>query len=70
MGNTGLEVEEVKVMAGRGLEESHPHDPHSHHPEGCYAHPAGLQEADPQVCIPVNAYLDTFGTMFRQKVLG
>ena len=42
MGNTELVVEEVQVMPVGGLEEGHPHDPHSHHPEGCYAHPGGL----------------------------
>ena len=49
---------------------NHPHDPHSHYPEGCYAHPVGHQEGDPQENIPVNAYLDTLGTTFHQIVLG
>jgi hypothetical protein len=43
---------------------NHPHNHHSHHPEVCYAHPAGLQEGDPQVYNPDNTYLDIFGTMF------
>ena len=32
-----------------GLVVNHPHSPHSHYLEECYAYPAGLQEADPQV---------------------
>jgi hypothetical protein len=35
-----------------GLVVNHPHNPHSHHPEVRYAHPAGHQERDPQVYNP------------------
>jgi hypothetical protein len=48
----------------------HSHVHHSHHPEVHYAHPAGHQEADPQVYNPDNTYLDISGTMFHQTVLG
>ena len=71
-------VEEVAAYAAMAPDQpvyearvvNHPHDPHSHHLEGCYAHPVGHQEGDPQEHILVDAYLDTLGTTFRQKVLG
>ena len=44
-----VEVVEVAAYAAMAPDQlvckakvvSHPHDPHSHHPEGCYAHPVG-----------------------------
>ena len=51
MGNTELVVEEVKVVAGRGLEESHPHDPHSHHPEVLRSRCVERRRTPPESCV-------------------